>query len=132
MSFAVTFEQLIGYFPNFPCEFLPHLHAYAQGDGIRLNENEFIVATNSLTPFTRSVLRAVCTIPRGKTVTYGELARMVGRARATRAVASALGKNRVPVIIPCHRVVAAIGLGGYAFGTDVKLALLTFENEVNL
>ncbi len=58
---------------------------------------------------------ALCEIPRGKTVTYGELARRLGGE--ARAVGQACGDNRLPVIIPCHRVVAANGIGGFAHST---------------
>ncbi|MEY4667070.1 MAG: methylated-DNA--protein-cysteine methyltransferase [Chloroflexota bacterium] len=68
------------------------------------------------TPFERSVLRALATIPAGATATYGELAAAIGAPRAARAVGSALGRNRVPVLLPCHRVLAAAGIGGYGSG----------------
>ncbi len=67
------------------------------------------------TPLQKSVWQAMCAIPRGKTRTYGEIAREVkGDARA---VGQACGDNRLPIVIPCHRVVAADGLGGFAHST---------------
>ena len=64
------------------------------------------------TPFQRDVWRALERIPRGQTRSYGALARSLGTA--ARAVGQACGENRFPVVIPCHRVVAASGIGGFA------------------
>lgn len=66
--------------------------------------------------FQKRVWAALCAIPRGRTLRYGELARQLGSA--ARAVGQACGANRIPVVIPCHRVVAANGLGGFAHHTD--------------
>jgi AraC family transcriptional regulator of adaptative response/methylated-DNA-[protein]-cysteine methyltransferase len=80
------------------------------------------------TPFQREVWDALRRIPLGSTTTYGRLAAAVGRPRAARAVGSAVGANPVAVLIPCHRVVRSDGgIGGYAYGTDIKAALLTSE-----
>ncbi len=68
------------------------------------------------TPFQKSVWQAMCAIPRGRTRTYGELARALGGE--ARAVGQACGDNRLPIVIPCHRVVAADGIGGFAHATD--------------
>lgn len=67
------------------------------------------------TPFQRRLWDALCEIPRGRTTTYGELARRLGGE--ARAVGQACGDNRLPVVIPCHRVVAANGIGGFAHST---------------
>ncbi|MCA1581634.1 MAG: MGMT family protein [Acidobacteria bacterium] len=70
------------------------------------------------TPFARRVLlEATCAIPFGKVRTYGEIARAVGSPAGARAVGGALASNPVPIVVPCHRVVAAGGLGGYSGGT---------------
>lgn len=68
------------------------------------------------TPFQRRLWDALCEIPRGKTLTYGELARRLGGE--ARAVGQACGDNRLPIVIPCHRVVAANGIGGFAHATE--------------
>ena len=68
------------------------------------------------TPFERSVLLALARVGRGTTVTYGELAVAARSPRAARAVGSALGRNRTPIVLPCHRIVAATGIGGYGGG----------------
>ena len=71
------------------------------------------------TPFQRRLWQALCAIPRGRTRTYGELARELGGAHfdMSRAVGQACGDNRLPIVIPCHRVVAADGIGGFAHST---------------
>ena len=79
------------------------------------------------TPFQRRVWRALLSIPYGETITYGELARRVGKPRAARAVGAANGANPIAIIIPCHRVVAAGGIGGYGGGPEIKRELLALE-----
>ena len=69
------------------------------------------------TPFQVALWEALCRIPRGKTQTYGALARQLGPEANPRAVGQACGDNRLPIVIPCHRVVAADGLGGFAHST---------------
>ena len=77
--------------------------------------------------FQKRVWQALLTIPYGKTVSYGELARMVD-CRSAQAVGQAVGRNPIALIIPCHRVIAANGqLGGYAYGTEIKKQLLELE-----
>ncbi len=80
------------------------------------------------TDFQRRVWKALCGIPLGHTVTYAQLARTIGRPQAVRAVGQACGANPIPVLIPCHRVVAANGgLGGFSGGLDWKRKLLARE-----
>ena len=81
------------------------------------------------TDFQREVWMALCAIPYGQTRTYAEIARAVGRPLAARAVGQANHANPWPVIVPCHRVVAAAGLGGYGGGLDVKRYLLDLESR---
>lgn len=68
------------------------------------------------TDFQKRVWAAMCAIPRGRTRTYGDLGRELGAE--PRAVGQACGDNRLPIVIPCHRVVAADGIGGFAHSTD--------------
>jgi methylated-DNA-[protein]-cysteine S-methyltransferase len=82
------------------------------------------------TPLQRAVWDAMCAIPRGKTRTYGDIARELGAD--ARDIGQACGDNRLPIVIPCHRVVAANGLGGFAHATsgyliEVKRWLLAHE-----
>ena len=81
------------------------------------------------TEFDRRVLAGIAAIPYGETVTYGALAQVMASPRAARAVGHACGRNPVPLLIPCHRVVrAGGGLGGFgAGGPSVKAALLALE-----
>jgi methylated-DNA-[protein]-cysteine S-methyltransferase len=79
------------------------------------------------TDFQRDVWRALAAIPYGEVRSYAQVAESVGRPRASRAVGNANHVNRFPVVIPCHRVVAASGLGGYGGGDEVKRYLLGLE-----
>ncbi len=80
------------------------------------------------TQFQLRVWQELRKIPRGTTISYGELARRVGSPKASRAVGQANGSNPIPVIIPCHRVIAADGsLGGYSSGLERKRWLLEHE-----
>ena len=81
-----------------------------------------------VTPFVGQVLRRAKAIPFGHVTSYGALAHALGRPQASRAVGGALGRNPVPIVIPCHRVVRATGqLGGYVGGTRAKQTLLALE-----
>lgn len=80
------------------------------------------------THFQQSVWELLLTIPRGQTLTYGEIAARLGKPTATRAVASAIGRNPISIAIPCHRVIGKDGsLTGYAGGIERKAALLRLE-----
>ncbi len=80
------------------------------------------------TPFQVSVWREMLKIPAGSTRSYADVARRIGRPKAFRAVAQACGANPVPIVVPCHRVVASGGkLGGYTGGIEKKISLLASE-----
>jgi len=86
------------------------------------------------TEFQRRLWDALCEIPRGRTLTYGELARKLGGE--ARAVGQACGDNKLPIVIPCHRVVAADGIGGFAHSTggyllEAKRWLLMHESSAD-
>ena len=103
--------------------------AYFEGKPARLNAP---LVLDSLPIFTRKVLAACRKIPSGKTVSYSQLAGMIGKPRASRAVGSALARNPIPLIIPCHRVIHSDGsLGNFsAFGgTSTKKKLLALETR---
>lgn len=83
------------------------------------------------TPFQRQVWAALQQIPYGETISYGELARRVGRPQAQRAVGLANGRNPISIVVPCHRVVGASGdLTGYGGGLDRKRHLLAHERRI--
>ena len=80
------------------------------------------------TPFQLSVARALRAVPYGEVVTYGELAALAGHPNAQRAAGTFCAHNRVPLVLPCHRVVAADGIGSYgSLGTGFKRRLLSLE-----
>ena len=86
-----------------------------------------IINKLKITRFQKDVLIAASRIPNGKTKTYKEIAKEIGRPGAWRAVGSALHKNPLPIIIPCHRVIASDGLGGYSLGLQLKKLLLALK-----
>ncbi|MCL2737361.1 MAG: methylated-DNA--[protein]-cysteine S-methyltransferase [Alphaproteobacteria bacterium] len=80
------------------------------------------------TKFQQSVWRALLKIPFGKTVSYADIANSVEKPKGQRAVGGAVGKNPIPIIIPCHRVIATSGkLGGFSLGLPMKRKLLCLE-----
>lgn len=80
------------------------------------------------TPFQRELTAALRAIPRGEVVTYGELAALAGRPGAARAAGTFCATNRFAILVPCHRVVAATGIGGYGQdGVPIKRRLLALE-----
>jgi len=81
-------------------------------------------------PFQKKVLKRVARIPYGRTMTYGEVARAVGSPKACRAVGTANAQNNLPLVIPCHRVVASSGLGGYGGNVEMKKRLLRLEGAL--
>lgn len=85
------------------------------------------------TRFQREVWRALRAIPCGATISYGQLAKQIGRPAAVRAVGLANASNPVPVVVPCHRVIGSDGsLTGYGGGIDRKRWLLDHEKQVRL
>ena len=82
------------------------------------------------TEFQVSVLNALQNIPYGETVSYGEIAKRIGRPKAVRAVGAANGRNPIPIVVPCHLVIGSGGdLTGFGGGLDTKEALLRLEAE---
>lgn len=105
---------------------LDQFRAYLEGEPVPIRAR---VHAPGMTPFTRRVHEAIARIPRGETVTYGDLAALIGSPGAARAVGSACGRNRVLIAVPCHRVVAAGGLGGFAGNVELKRRLLANERS---
>lgn len=107
-------------------ETIEQLHAYFAGE---LEEFDLLLAPEG-TVFQRTVWRKLCDISYGETISYGELARRVGNLKASRAVGLANGKNPIPIIIPCHRVIGSDGkLTGYGGGLPIKEKLLALEQR---
>lgn len=104
------------------------LDAYFRG---RRRTFDLPLDLRDLTPFQRRVLQATRDVPLGKVVSYGEIARRVDCPRGSRAVGQALGRNPIPIVIPCHRIVAGGGgLGGYTGGLPIKRTLLQLEGAL--
>lgn len=82
------------------------------------------------TEFQVQVLQALQTIPYGETTSYGAIAKQIGRPKAVRAVGAANGRNPIPIVVPCHRVIGSSGdLTGFGGGLDTKAELLRLEAE---
>jgi methylated-DNA-[protein]-cysteine S-methyltransferase len=89
---------------------------------------DLAVDLRGVTPFTERVLAELARIPFGETATYAELAARAGSPKAARAVGMTMNRNRIPIVLPCHRVIGANGsLVGYAGGLERKVALLRLE-----
>ena len=100
------------------------LTAYFDG---RLTRFDLALAPRG-TPFQLTVWQALTEIPPGETISYGELARRIGRPTASRAVGAANGANPLPIVVPCHRVIGVGGaLTGFAGGLETKRFLLALE-----
>lgn len=99
------------------------IEAYLRGDNPAINVPWDI----TVTPFMYNVYRSACEIPYGETKTYKDIAFMIGTPKGARAVGQALKKNPLCILIPCHRVVAVNGLGGFNSGIDTKQYLLNLE-----
>lgn len=135
MSPALKIETLLQSFRRegltitFPAPLLPYLKSYCERNPVQLTSELIAPYISELPEFTRRVLKTALQVPYGTTVTYKELASMMGAPSAVRAVGTALGRNPAPILIPCHRIVAANGIGGYAFGLELKRILLDFEKQ---
>lgn len=88
---------------------------------------DFPIKVLSGTDFQKSVWELLRKIPYGCVISYGEIAKMLGNPRACRAVGNAVGANPLPIVIPCHRVVAANGIGGFSGGLHIKKILMDIE-----
>jgi len=101
------------------------IRAYFAGE---LEEFEMKLSLEG-TPFQKRVWKAVARVPYGKTASYGQIARRLGKPDACRAVGAANGSNPIPIVIPCHRIIGSTGkLTGYGGGLWIKEALLKLEN----
>ncbi len=116
-----------GYEPEGSHPLADRLRAYFVGEPVTFGDVE--VELDEETDFGRALAAALRGIPRGELVTYGELAALAGRPGAARAAGSFCARNRLPILIPCHRVVSAGGLGPYgSLGQEYKRRLLHLEH----
>ncbi len=105
------------------------IQAYFEGERVALS---YPINLEHLSPFTQKVLKEVVCIPYGATTTYGEIAKKITLPHGARAVGKAIGKNPVPLFIPCHRVVGYHHLGGFSgYGLRYKILLLSLELSRN-
>jgi O-6-methylguanine DNA methyltransferase len=112
--------------PESLSEALDQLEAYF--DGTRRSFDLTLDARG--TPFQRSVWDALVAVGYGETASYGDIARAIGKPAAVRAVGAANGKNPLPIIVPCHRIIGSDGtLTGYGGGVELKQQLLAFEQD---
>lgn len=84
------------------------------------------------TPFQQNIFQILLTIPYGQVMTYGQIAKMLGKPMSAQAVGGAVKRNPISIIIPCHRVVGAKGLTGYQGGLDAKKWLLAHEKSTTM
>ena len=109
-------------------ELIQRFKHYFSGQPVEFHDR---LDMSQATPFQRVVWRAARKIPYGETRRYGWVARQSGNANASRAVGQALGKNPLPIIVPCHRVVYSNGgLGGFTGGLAIKKRLLILEKAL--
>ncbi len=102
------------------------LVAFYRGEDVSFDDVP--VSWEEETELGRALGEALRRVPRGEVVSYGELAALAGRPRAPRAAGTFCAHNRLPVFVPCHRVVSANGIGGYgSLGVDYKRRLLALE-----
>ena len=102
------------------------IQRYLQGR--KFNFNRFPIDWSGVPPFEKKVLQILRKLPRGRTATYQSLAAKAGRPKAARYVGRIMNRNRLPLVIPCHRIVAkAGGLGGFSRGVRLKRRLLKLE-----
>ena len=127
VDFAAEHDYELGENVTADLELTKQLHRFASGEpekfaGLRIESSH-------LSEFESKVMNAVRRIGYGKTKSYGDVAAQAGSPRAARAVGTVMRKNRTPLVIPCHRVLASTGIGGYsaADGIAMKRRLLAME-----
>lgn len=96
-------------------------------NGKRVDFRSIPVDYGDISPTYIEILEFIRDIHYGTTITYGEVARKLGKPRSARVVGNAMRINPCPIVVPCHRLVARNGLGGYSLGIDKKILLLNLE-----
>ena len=126
---ARRFPEADEVMPNgFVAEAVAGIRALFEGE--KRDLSDLPVALDTVSDFNRKVYEIALSIPHGETLTYGDVAQRIGDPGAARAVGVALGQNPWPIIVPCHRVLAAGGkTGGFSAegGVEIKLRILTIE-----
>lgn len=114
--------------PTWLCRVAARLEQHLQGNYQSFQAAP--IAWHLMTPFQRGVYQALLQVPAGQVVTYGDIAERIGIPGSYRAVANALASNRLPLIIPCHRVIRADGsLGGFTAPGGVRLKRWLLQSE---
>lgn len=122
-------------FPNMPVEasdigfefFEEELEAYEKGN-LKIFRTPIYF---SGTPFQKKVYATLMKVPHGSVISYSQLAKYMGDVKKTRAVANAVGSNRILILVPCHRIIAKDGsLGGFSSGLELKKDLLKIEGVI--
>lgn len=104
------------------------LHNYLRGKVVTFDVD---IDISSLNPFTQQVLKALLNIPYGELKNYGWIGKSIGYENASRAIGQAVGRNPIPIIIPCHRVIRHDGdIGGFSSGIHIKKMLLSIEGSI--
>ena len=102
---------------------IDELNRYFKGDLVNFSVKLNIIGTE----FEKNVYNALLKIPYGEVRTYKEIAKSINHPKAYRAVGNANSKNKIPIIVPCHRVISNSGIGGYTGGINIKENLLKIE-----
>jgi methylated-DNA-[protein]-cysteine S-methyltransferase len=109
-------------------ELLQSIHSYFNGE--RVSFVDVPLDSDWATPFQEALAETLRNVPWGEVVSYGELSALAGRQRAARAAGTFCAENRFSLFVPCHRVVAAAGIGGYgSLGVEYKRRLLRLEGS---
>lgn len=115
--------------PSEPSPLAEEIAAYLEG---KMPCPKVQLDMSGCTDFQKQIYVLVQSIPRGATATYGQVAERAGRPGAARAVGRTMAANPFAILVPCHRVVAKNGLGGYAWGREMKEKLLEIEREKDI
>lgn len=126
LSFNVTQSTVKLYRSSFELYVIDEIQAYLKGKLCNFSIPFVIEGTH----FQQRVWEVLSTVPYGKVITYGEVAELIHSNNAYQAVGNACGANKVPLLIPCHRVVSKRGIGGFSAGLNIKEKLLAIEGVI--
>lgn len=123
LGVALVEESGVSQNSDFSDDVISQINEYLEGKRKEFDINYRLEGTE----FRKKVWSELLNIPYGEVRTYGDIAKKIGNPKASRAVGSALNKNPLLIVIPCHRVVGKAGLTGFAFGLEIKKFLLSLE-----